>query len=144
MNFSNRYVNNMTELDEKLTDACREGELENVIAYIEQGADINCEDIPLLDAILNKRTDIVKYLINYGADYGMMLDYILNPINSIEMEEVIYAFTFYSTTMINVFPSRNSLLIKYINYHDIDNCKKLIDILRTKGIDVYDLIENEA
>ena len=63
---------NGSELNELLTDAIQRGSLERVVFLVEQGADVNKEDLyyytPLRKAIPYRNLDIIQYLIEKGAD----------------------------------------------------------------------------
>lgn len=134
---------NYVIIDELLIDSIKDGDLEAVIYSIEHGAHINSYYDPLAIAIMNKHTDIVEYLINKGANYKIILGSILGIYYDADVETIIYAISFYSPTMGNVFQSIQSNIVSYISRKGINNCLTLIDILRTYGVDVFDLIEHE-
>ena len=57
---------------DNLLESVKEGKIESVKEYIEQGGDVNAQDnakqFALLAAIWNKRNDITKYLLQHGAN----------------------------------------------------------------------------
>lgn len=66
-------------LPQKLSDAERESQIREMIQYlVEQGANVNAKGgfclAPLHQAVSHGNTEIVKYLIQYGADVNLFLE----------------------------------------------------------------------
>ena len=54
--------------------SCTVGSLDNALDALEEGADINCRSgAPLFNAIFNRNIEIIRLLIERGADLSLFL-----------------------------------------------------------------------
>lgn len=75
-------------LDNKLLEAVKQGNIENVKELLSQGADINISDeygeTPLHSAALYGHLDVVKYLVEQGADVDVKNKFWETPLDVAE------------------------------------------------------------
>lgn len=134
-----------------LVSSAVHGQLESVSFLLNNGADVNLGSIyhisPLCASIDTGCILVVKNLIENGADVSANNNYPIRKSLKIHNPEFIGSFLCYlSMEQLKIIIENEELkkeLLKYIMKKGLFECEKIINLLRTVSIDVYDLFDKE-